>query len=175
MEGYFSRLKIVLQWAANKLGWDEFMVGGDSSRDRLERAETLARKVNLLLDVVVAEGGAPYEFSDIQAGVREHGYELSRTRWWRIRTGESPEVVPKEALIAVAKFFQVDPAYLTEEAGELPQRIERELQLLKKMRRNKLKSIAARTLGDIDIKTLEAINALLDDVDSYEKDHPEHG
>ena len=75
----------------------------------------------------------------------------------------------------MAKFFQVDPAYLTEEAGELPQRIERELQLLKKMRRNKLKSIAARTLGDIDIKTLEAINALLDDVDSYEKDHPEHG
>lgn len=144
------------------------MVGGSTPRDRLERAEILARKINLLLDVVVAEGGEPYEFADIQAGVRQNGYELSRTRWWRIRTGESPEAVPKEALVAMAKFFEVDPAYLTEEAGDLPERIERELQLLKKMRRNKLKNIAARTLGDIDTKTLEAINALLDDVDSYE-------
>jgi pimeloyl-ACP methyl ester carboxylesterase len=161
-------------WRMN-LDGDEFMVGGGTPRDRLERAETLARKVNLLLDVVVAEGGAPYEFADIQAGVREHGYELSRTRWWRIRSGESPEVVPKEALVALAKFFEVDPAYLTDEAGELPQRIERELQFLKKMRRNKLKNIAARTLGDIDIKTLEAINALLDDVDSYDRNDPERG
>jgi len=144
------------------------MVGGDSPQTRLERAETLARKVNLLLDVVVAEGGEPYEFSDIQAGVRENGYELSRTRWWRIRSGESPDAVPREALVALAKFFEVDPAYLTDETGELPERIERELQLLKRMRRNRLKNIAARTLGDIDIKTLEAINALLDDVDGDE-------
>jgi hypothetical protein len=43
------------------------------------------------------------------------------------------------------------------------------------MRRNKLKNIAARTLGDIDIKTLEAINALLDDVDSYDRNDPERG
>lgn len=158
-----------------KLNGVEFMVGGSTPRDRLERAETLARKVNLLLDVVVAEGGEPYEFAHIQAGVREHGYELSRTRWWRIRSGEFPEVVPREALIALAAFFEVDPAYLTDESGELPERIERELQLLKKMRRNKLKSIAARTLGDIDIKTLEAINALLDDVDAHDKNDSEHG
>lgn len=142
------------------------MVGGDSPQARLERAETLARKVNLLLDVVVAEGGEPYEFSDIQEGVRENGYELSRTRWWRIRSGESPDNVPKEALVALAKFFEVDPAYLTDETGELPERIERELQLLKRIRRNRLKNIAARTLGDIDIRTLEAINALLDEVDN---------
>lgn len=150
----------------------ELMVGGSTPRDRLERAETLARKVNLLLDVVVAEGGKPYEFADIQAGVRDNGYVLSRTRWWRIRSGESPEAVPREALVALAKFFEVDPDYLTEETGELPERIERELQLLKKMRRNKLKSIAARTLGDIDSKTLDAINALLDDVNSFESGDP---
>ena len=148
------------------------MAGGELARDRLARAETLARKVNLLLDVVVAEGGQPYEFADIQAGVREHGYELSRTRWWRSRSGESPEVVPAEALVALAKFFDINPAYLTEDAGDLPERIERELQLLKKMRRNRLKNIAARTLGDIDVKTLEAINALLDEVDELETDGP---
>jgi transcriptional regulator with XRE-family HTH domain len=145
------------------------MAGSETARERLAKAETLARKVNLLLDVVVAEGGKPYEFSDIQAGLRQHGYELSRTRWWRIRSGESLEVVPKEALVALAKFFEIDPVYLTDETGELPERIERELQLLKKMRRNQLKNIAARTLGDIDIKTLEAINALLDEVDALER------
>jgi len=150
------------------------MAGSETARDRLAKAETLARKVNLLLDVVVAEGGKPYEFSDIQAGVRHHGYELSRTRWWRIRSGESLEVVPTEALVALAKFFEIDPVYLTDETGELPERIERELQLLKKMRRNQLKNIAARTLGDIDIKTLEAINALLDEVDALEGIDPEH-
>lgn len=146
------------------------MAGGETARDRLARAETLARKVNLLLDVVVAEGGKPYEFADIQAGVRQHGYELSRTRWWRIRTGESPETVPAEALVALAKFFEIDPVYLTDETGELPERIEKELQLLRSMRRNKLKNIAARTLGDIDAKTLDAITALLDDVEDLEKD-----
>src|SRR5687768_7544694 len=99
------------------------MAGGDTARDRLARAETLARKVNLLLDVVVAEGGKSYEFADIQIGVRQHGYELSRTRWWRIRSGESPEVVPVEALVALAKFFEIDPVYLTEETGDLPERI----------------------------------------------------
>ncbi|OAD97720.1 hypothetical protein [Arthrobacter sp. OY3WO11] len=150
------------------------MAGSETARDRLAKAETLARKVNLLLDVVVAEGGKPYEFSDIQAGVRQHGYELSRTRWWRIRSGESLEVVPTEALVALAKFFEIDPVYLTDETGELPERIERELQLLKKMRRNQLKNIAARTLGDIDIKTLDAINALLDEVDALERIEPEH-
>jgi transcriptional regulator with XRE-family HTH domain len=150
------------------------MAGSETARDRLARAETLARKVNLLLDVVVAEGGKPYEFSDIQAGLRQHGYELSRTRWWRIRSGESLEVVPTEALVALAKFFEIDPVYLTDETGELPERIERELQLLKKMRRNQLKNIAARTLGDIDIQTLEAINALLDEVDALEGIDPEH-
>jgi len=149
------------------------MAGSETARDRLAKAETLARKVNLLLDVVVAEGGKPYEFSDIQAGVRQHGYELSRTRWWRIRSGESLEVVPTEALVALAKFFEIDPVYLTDETGELPERIERELQLLKKMRRNQLKNIAARTLGDIDIKTLDAINALLDEVDALERIDPE--
>jgi transcriptional regulator with XRE-family HTH domain len=150
------------------------MAGSETARDRLAKAETLARKVNLLLDVVVAEGGKPYEFSDIQAGLRQHGYELSRTRWWRIRSGESLEVVPTDALVALAKFFEIDPVYLTDETGELPERIERELQLLKKMRRNQLKNIAARTLGDIDIKTLEAINALLDEVDALERIDPEH-
>lgn len=150
------------------------MAGSETARDRLARAETLARKVNLLLDVVVAEGGKPYEFSDIQAGLRQHGYELSRTRWWRIRSGESLEVVPTEALVAIAKFFEIDPVYLTDETGELPERIERELQLLKRMRRNQLKNIAARTLGDIDIKTLEAINALLDEVDDLERIDPEN-
>ncbi len=150
------------------------MAGSETARDRLAKAETLARKVNLLLDVVVAEGGKPYEFSDIQAGVRQHGYELSRTRWWRIRSGETLEVVPTEALVALAKFFEIDPVYLTDETGELPERIERELQLLKKMRRNQLKNIAARTLGDIDIKTLDAINALLDEVDALERIDPEH-
>ena len=149
------------------------MAGSKTARDRLAKAETLARKVNLLLDVVVAEGGKPYEFSDIQAGLRQHGYELSRTRWWRIRSGESLEVVPTEALVALAEFFEIDPVYLTDETGELPERIERELQLLKKMRRNQLKNIAARTLGDIDIKTLDAINALLDEVDAHEKIDPE--
>ncbi|MBT2588537.1 hypothetical protein J7I86_22310 [Arthrobacter sp. ISL-95] len=76
-------------------------------------------------------------------------------------------------MVALAKFFEIDPAYLTEETGDLPERIEKELQLLKTMRRNKLKNIAARTLGDIDIKTLDAINALLDDVEKFEKNETE--
>ncbi|NSX36529.1 hypothetical protein HTS88_08910 [Pseudarthrobacter oxydans] len=77
-------------------------------------------------------------------------------------------------MVALAKFFEIDPVYLTDETGELPERIERELQLLKKMRRNQLKNIAARTLGDIDVKTLDAINALLDEVDALERIDPEH-
>lgn len=141
------------------------MAKSESAAERLRKAEILARKINLLLDVVVAEGGEPYEFSEVQAGVKQFGYDLSRTRWYRLRSGESPERVPEAALEAIARFFSVDPRYLMEETGELPERVQKELELLRSMRRAQVKSFAARTLGPVDPATLEALTKLIDDMD----------
>ncbi|MBT1003975.1 hypothetical protein KIH31_15405 [Paenarthrobacter sp. DKR-5] len=65
----------------------------------------------------------------------------------------------------MARFFSVDPRYLLEEIGELPERVQKELELLRSMRRAQVKSFAARTLGPVDPATLEALTKLIDDVD----------
>jgi pimeloyl-ACP methyl ester carboxylesterase len=66
-------------------GWRKF-------RDRLERAGP-ARKVNLLWMSWWRGGNLSSPTSGRRARKR---YELSRTRWWRIRSGESPMPSPKK-------------------------------------------------------------------------------
>ncbi|QOI65973.1 hypothetical protein IG195_21835 (plasmid) [Arthrobacter sp. TES] len=67
-----------------------------------------------MLDVVVAEGGRPYEFTDIQAALAEKGVKLSRARWYYMRDGDGPLVTDEKLLMALAEFFGVPGAYLTD-------------------------------------------------------------
>lgn len=77
----------------------------------LRRAEILARKVNLLLDVVTIKNGEHHSYID----VRDHAVGLfdcyiSRTRWSMIKNGKAL-VAPPETLKARALVFDVDAEY----------------------------------------------------------------
>ena len=128
----------------------------------IRRAETLARKINLLLDVIMTESGKPFDYPAIRAGAEKAGYYLSRTRWSLLKSGHVQHV-PEEALRAIASVFDVDPEYLIQEGGKLPERVEAELQLLRSMRRAEVRNFAARALGPVDPEALKAIAKILDE------------
>lgn len=128
----------------------------------IQRAETLARKINLLLDVIVSDTGKPFDYPAIRDGAQKAGYYLSRTRWSLLKAGKE-QVVPDEALRAIATVFDVDPEYLLQEGGKLPERVEAELELIRSMRRAEVKNFAARALGPVDPEALRAISKILDE------------
>ncbi|MET3172953.1 UNVERIFIED_ORG: transcriptional regulator with XRE-family HTH domain [Arthrobacter sp. UYCu721] len=128
------------------------------------RAETLARKINLLLDVIMTESGTPFDYPSIRDGAQEKaGYYISRTRWSLLKNG-TDQVVPDEALRAIATVFDVDPEYLLQEDGKLPERVEAELELLRSLRRAEVRNFAARALGPVDPEALRAIAKILDEI-----------
>ena len=63
-----------------------------------------------------------------------------------------------------AAFFDVDADFLVGSDGaEVPPRVSAQLDLVRSMRAAKVKSYAARTLGDISPKALQAISRFLDE------------
>lgn len=130
----------------------------------LEDSQVIGRKVDLLLDVVRrSDDGQVFEYKDVEASLAAKGIRLSRTRWQRIKSGESPSQQPREVLVAVAEFFGVDPSYLLETDAELPDRVKSELELLRSMRRARVRDFAMRTLAEVDEETLKAITELIDE------------
>ena len=64
----------------------------------------------------------------------------------------------------LATFFDVDAAFLLGEDGAAtPAKVSAQLDLVRAMRAAKVKSYAARTLGDISPKALQAISRFLDE------------
>ena len=143
------------------------MAAESAAQRNLRDSQILARKIDLLLDVMVTADGRPYEFQDIHTALAEKGVKLSRTRWHHIKAGDATVRQPPEVLTALAEFFQVNPDYLLNSDGGVPERIQHELELLAAMRRAKVKEFATRTLADVDNETLDAIAALLDDSKKY--------
>lgn len=143
------------------------MAGESAAQRNLKESQILARKVDLLLDVVVTAEGKPYEFQDIQSALAEKGVKLSRTRWHHLKSGDATVRQPTEVVTALAEFFEINPDYLLKSDGEVPERIQHELELLAAMRRAKVKEFATRTLAEVDNETLDAIAALLDDSKKY--------
>lgn len=122
----------------------------------------LSRRLELLMDVVVAEGGEPYKVSDIQQALAAQGVSLSRARWFYMREGSGPLVKDRVLLTALAKFFGVPAEYLTDSESELPERVEAQLALLKAMRAADVRSFAARALGELSPGAMAAIAEVLD-------------
>ncbi|SEN78756.1 hypothetical protein E3O25_14030 [Cryobacterium sp. TMT1-3] len=121
----------------------------------------LARKLNLLLDVVVAEGNTPYTYRQIEAGLNERGLTLSRARWAYMITGEGPLVTDQALLTGIAEFFRIPPEYMLGD-GDLPERVDAQLEFVKSLRVQRVVSFAARMLGDVSPETLRSITELLE-------------
>jgi hypothetical protein len=123
----------------------------------------LARKLNLLLDVVVAEGNTPHTYKQIAAGLQARGLSLSRARWAYMITGDGPLVTDADLLTGIGEFFRIPPEYLLGSAGDLPERVDSQLAFVKSLRAQRVVNFAARTLGDVSPETLRSITALLEE------------
>lgn len=122
----------------------------------------LARRLNLLLDVVVAERGQPVTFREVQEKLADKGIKLSRARWFYMKDGTGRLVSDPALLSALCEIFHVDPTYLLDpDSPDLPQRIDSQLEFVKSLRAARVKTFAARTLGDVSPETLRAITEYL--------------
>lgn len=122
----------------------------------------LARRLNLLLDVVVAERGQPITFREVQEKLADRGIKLSRARWFYMKDGTGRLVSDPALLTALCEIFNVNPAYLLDaDSADLPQRIDSQLEFVKSLRAARVKTFAARTLGDVSPETLRAITEYL--------------
>ncbi|WP_232481596.1 hypothetical protein [Arthrobacter sp. YN] len=160
---YFSSNEAVERWN---------MPAKDASRNgELSPQATLARRLNLLLDVVVAERGSPVTFREIEADLRARGVKISRARWFYMKDGTGRLVSDPELLAAICEMFDVDPSYLLNGVeGDVPERIDSQLEFVKSLRAARVKSFAARTLGDVSPETLRAISEYLNkDIDLHPK------
>ncbi|MHA7294416.1 hypothetical protein [Arthrobacter sp. HLT1-21] len=136
--------------------------------DVLSAQAQLARRLNLLLDVVVAERGKPVTFREVQAELGGRGIKLSRARWFYMKEGTGRLVSDPVLLAGLCNIFNVDPSYLTGDDAELPERIDSQLEFVKSLRAARVKSFAARTLGDVSPETLRVISEYLNkDIDRH--------
>lgn len=155
-----------LQTAHSAVGDRELI---DLRQDERTPAQVLADKVELLLDALPGKDGKPMTFPIIQEELTKRGVSISRTRWHYLKTAD-PRVRADERLLrALAGIFDVDPDFLLREHGELPERIEKELKVLRSMRRAKVRDFAMRALGEIDPEGLQAI---LDVIEQNENSSP---
>ncbi|MET3173815.1 UNVERIFIED_ORG: hypothetical protein ABIB52_001653 [Arthrobacter sp. UYCu721] len=140
-------------------------MSGDSERlsgTGLAPQAELARRLNLLLDVVVAERGQPVTFREVQEKLAAKGIKLSRARWFYMKDGTGRLVSDPALLSALCDIFNVDSAYLSgDDAADLPERIDSQLDFVKSLRAARVKTFAARTLGDVSPETLRAITEYL--------------
>lgn len=125
-------------------------------------AEDLAKRLRLLLDVAEVETGSEPTFTQIAAFLEERGTNLSRSRWTYMVNGH--RYVQDPAIFeGLAAFFDVDAAFLAgSAAAETPAKVTAQLDLVRAMRAARVKTYAARTLGDISPNALQAISRFLD-------------
>lgn len=131
-------------------------------------ADELAKRLRLLLDVSIAETGEEPTYSQIVAFLQARGVSLSRSRWTYMVNGH--RYVQDRALFeGLAAYFDVDPDFLSGgDDAPMPAKVAAQLDLIRSMRAAKVKSYAARTLGDINPEALQAITRFLDNESNEE-------
>lgn len=142
----------------------EHRLDDNVSPDHQARNE-LARKLNLLLDAVAAERGTPVTYKEIAAALDASGVSLSRARWSYMLSGTGHLVTDGTLLRGLAGYFDVDAEYLLggPDVAE-PERIAAVNELIVALRAAKVRTFAARTLGEVSPPTLRAITELLNQV-----------
>lgn len=137
-------------------------VAGD--RDAL----VFSQRLRLLVDLYNVEHDAELKYSDLANALDRQGISLSRARWSYMLNGHRTVDDP-DLLAGLADFFGVNPDFLLTD-GPLPERLEAQLDLIRAMRVSKVRSFAARTLGDVSPRTLNAITEFLDNAAARNND-----
>ena len=109
----------------------------------------------------IAERGKPVTFREVQAELAAKGIKLSRARWFYMKEGTGRLVSDPVLLAGLCDIFKVDHSYLVGDDAALPERIDSQLEFVKSLRAARVKTFAARTLGDVSPETLQAISEYL--------------
>ena len=125
----------------------------------------LASKLNLLLDAVAAERGHPLTYREVAAALEARGVSLSRARWSYMLSGSGYLVTDEPLLRGLAAYFEINADYLLGgvDVAE-PERIAAVNELIAAMRAARVRTFAARTLGQVSPPTLRAITEILNQV-----------
>lgn len=143
-----------------------------ASTGGLSPSANLARKINLLLDTAETEG-RKLTFNDVRDAMKEAGTPLSRSKWHYMKAGTGPVVKKVELLQNLAKFFGVNESYLLDDNGDVPARVEAQMELLASMREKKVRNFAARQLDGLSPETLLQIRDIIDQRLKSETTDPE--
>lgn len=136
----------------------------DSQSGLPEARAELARKLNLLMEVIMAPSGKPATFPVIEEFLHARGLKISRARWQYMLSGTRFLVDDPDLLGGIADFFEVDHAYLLPgSSGEIPKKVEAALQYARAERLGEVRLFAARRLGDVSPEILETLTAVLDE------------
>lgn len=131
----------------------------DNSEDR--DALVLSQRLRLLVDLYCVEHGVELKYGEVAAALEKQGVSLSRARWSYMLNGHRTVDDP-DLLAGLAEFFGVSADFLLRN-GPVPDRLEAQLDLIRALRVSKVRSFAARTLGDVSPRTLNAITQFLDE------------
>lgn len=137
-------------------------IGGD--RDEI----VFSQRLRLLVDLYNVEHDDELKYGELANALDRQGVSLSRARWSYMLNGHR-NVDDPDLLAGLANFFGVDVDFLLSD-GPLPERLEAQLDLIRAMRVSKVRSFAARTLGDVSPRTLNAITEFLDDAAARNND-----
>lgn len=131
----------------------------------LDSAER-SRRLNLLLDTIPV-GGVRGTFAMVHEFLAGRGIHLSQSRWTYLLAGRGGDRVngERELMTGLAAFFDIDPAYLLDRAGPIPEALEQQLELLRQVRLREVRLYATRKLGGVSPETLEEINRILGNAD----------
>lgn len=130
--------------------------------EETKQAHELANRLRLLLDAAAAENGTEPTYQEVATVLERKGVSLSRGRWSYMLNGHR-YVDDPVLLDALSEFFDVDKSFLQGTGNSLPPRVTAQLDLVRSMRAAKVKSFAARTLGDVSPEALTAITRFLDE------------
>jgi hypothetical protein len=134
-----------------------------SRRPKWTPQRELSRRLKLLLDAAVAERGKPLTFPEISEALAARGVKTSRARWYYMKDGNGRLVHDRVLLTALADFFNVSPEYLLDvEDMASPEVNGDQLEFVRSLRADRVKSFAQQTLGDVSPETLDAITEFLD-------------
>ncbi|SDH42193.1 hypothetical protein [Microbacterium sp. 77mftsu3.1] len=138
---------------------ERHVVTANAPISKEERAQQLANRLRLLMDLAEAGEKTEVTYADIAEYLTSRGISMSRARWSYLINGHRL-VEDVELLNALSDFFEVPHGYIHGE--EEPEQVTSSLNLVRAMRAAKVKRYAARTLGDLSPVALRAITQILE-------------
>lgn len=128
------------------------------SIDDANGAAELASRLGVLQDLIQIERGKPYTFSEVQGFLLDRGAKISQARWTYMLSGNGPRVSDSRVLVPLAELYGVPLTYLADlDSSELPERVEKKLEQLRKLRESEVQIYATRRTGPVNSDLAAAI------------------